>query len=392
MSIGASAANERSDMLTYGMVGGGQGAFIGDVHRKAINLDGKSILVAGSFSKDMENTLETGRALGLDEDRLYASYEEMAKKESEREDGIDFVSIVTPNFLHHKNAKVFLERGISVVCEKPLTVTVEEAVDLKKTARENNCLFGVTYTYTGHVMAKEAREIIKKGEIGDIRVVIAEYPQDWLVDTIEQDGQKQAAWRTDPNRSGKANCVGDIGSHIENLVSFITGLKIKKLIANLDIFGDGRLLDNNAEILVKFDNGASGSYWCSQVAIGNDNGLKVRVFGTIGSIEFIQEDSNYLKVTKKGEPVQIYSRGCGYITEKAAAASRIPAGHPEGLHEAFANIYLDFANALIKKKAGEDVDESEAGYPTVDMGIDGVKFVNKCVESMDKGSVWVDVD
>jgi len=392
MPIEASAANVRTDVLKYGMVGGGPGAFIGDVHRKAIALDSKAVLVAGSFSNDFEKTKETGTALGLSEDRLYASFAEMAEKEAAREDGIDFVSIVTPNFMHYDNAKAFLEKGISVVCEKPLTFTVAQAEELKKVAADNDCLFGITYTYTGHVMAREAREIVSSGQIGDIRVVTAEYPQDWLVDQIEQEGQKQAAWRTDPERSGKSNCVGDIGSHIENLVGFITGLKIEKLIANMDIFGDGRSLDNNAQIILKYDNGASGSYWCSQVAIGNDNALRVRVFGTKGSIDFVQEDSNYLKVMMKGEPVQIYSRGAGYISEKASSWSRLPGGHPEGLHEAFANIYSDFIDALAKKKAGEKVDEAKAGYPTIDMGIEGVKFVNKCVESMDKGSVWVTVD
>jgi predicted dehydrogenase len=392
ISIEASVVNVKVEVLKYGMVGGGPGAFIGDVHRKAIAMDGKSVIVCGCFSSDFEKTKEMGLALGIDKDRLYASYAEMAEKEAVRKDRIDFVSIVTPNFAHFDNAKVFLEKGISVVSEKPLTVTVEQAEALKRLAKENDCLFCVTYSYTGHVMVKEAREIVKNGEIGEIRVITAEYPQDWLVDTLEKEGQKQAAWRTDPDKAGKSNCIGDIGSHIENMVSFITGLKIKKLIANMDIFGDGRSLDTNAQVILKYDNGASGSYWCSQVAIGCDNGLRVRVFGTEGSLDFVQEESNYLKVTKKGGPVQIYSRGCGYITEKASTYSRIPPGHPEGLYEAFANIYSDFSDALIAKKSGEKVDETKAGYPTIDMGIDGVKFIGKCVESMNKGSVWVDVD
>lgn len=392
MSIKGSSTDLKLDILNYGMVGGGPGAFIGDVHRKAINLDGKSVLVAGSFSHDKAKTLEMGKVLGLDETRLYTTYQEMAEKESAREDGIDFVSIVTPNFVHYGTAKVFLEKGISVVCEKPLTVSLEEAVELKQVASDNDCLFAVTYTYTGHVMAKEAREIVRRGDIGDIRVVIAEYPQDWLVDTLEKEGNKQAEWRTNAEKAGKSNCVGDIGSHLENMVSYITGLKIQKLIANMDIFGDGRLLDNNAEIIVKYDNGASGNYWCSQVAIGCDNALKVRIFGTKGSLEFDQENCNYLKVVIKGQPTQIYSRGGGYISQQAASASRIPAGHPEGFIEAFANIYSDFANALVKKKAGEIIDEYKAGYPTIDMGIDGVRFIAKCVESMDKGSVWVNMN
>jgi predicted dehydrogenase len=374
------------------MVGGGPGAFIGDVHRRAIAFDGKSRITAGCFSQDEAKSRETGEVLGLDPERVYTSYQEMADRESARPDGIDFVSIVTPNSSHYSISKAFLEKGISVVCEKPLTVTVAEAEDLKKIASEKNCLFAVTYTYTGHVMAKEARELVQSGKIGEIRVIMGEYPQGWLADTIEKEGSKQASWRTDPKLSGKSNCVGDIGSHIENMVSFITGLKIKKLLANLDIFGADRQLDNNAEIIVKYENGASGSYWCSQVAIGSDNALRVRIFGTKGTIEFIQEESNYLKLTMKNEPTRILSRGNGYISGAAAAFSRVPSGHPEGLNEAFANIYSAFADALLRKMDGEKVDESKAGYPTIDMGIDGVKFINRCVESMDKGSIWVDLD
>jgi len=392
MPIKASSAVLSSQKLKYGMVGGGPGAFIGDVHRRAIALDGKSEIVAGSFSGIEQKTIETGGALGLDKDRIYMTYKEMAKKEASREDGISFVSIVTPNFLHYDIAKTFLQKGISIVCEKPMTTELDQALELKKLARENGCLFAVTYTYTGHVMAKEAREIVRRGDIGDVRVVMAEYPQDWLVDTIEKEGNKQAVWRTDPKLSGSANCVGDIGSHIENMVSFITGLRIKKLIANMDIFGEGRQLDNNAEIIVKYDNGASGSYWCSQVAIGYDNALRVRIFGTKGTVEFEQENCNYIKVVKKGQPPQIYSRGCGYISEEAAKYSRIPPGHPEGLYEAYANIYSAFVDAMNKKLAGEEVDESKAGYPTVDMGIDGIRFVTKSVESMNRGSVWVDIE
>lgn len=391
MAIEASATQKKSRILNYGMVGGGPGAFIGDVHRRANALEGKCKIVAGSFSDVEWEIHEMGDQLGLDKQRVYLTYQEMAQKEAAREDGIDFVSIVTPNFLHYGVAKAFLEKGISVVCEKPLTVDLQQAMELKEIAASNDCLFAVTYTYTGHVMAKEAREVVQSGQIGDIRIVMAEYPQDWLVDTIEKEGQRQAAWRTDPKQAGKSNCVGDIGSHTENMVSFITGLKIKKLVANMDIFGDGRLLDNNAQIIVKYDNGASGSYWCSQVAIGYDNALKVRVFGTKGTVEFDQESCNYLKVTLKGQPTQVYSRGCGYVSEAAAAYSRVPAGHPEGFYEAYANIYSSFADALVKKLSGEKVDEEKAGYPTIDMGIDSVRFVSKCVESMDKGSVWVEL-
>jgi len=388
------SGNEKSrlGLIKYGMVGGGPGSFIGDVHRRAVALEGKIKLVAGSFSDLDWETLETGESLGLDKDRIYLTYQEMAEKEAAREDSIDFVTIVTPNFLHYDIAKTFLKKGISIVCEKPLTTDINQALELKKLASKNNCLFAVTYTYTGHVMAKEARTIVQRGDIGDIRIVMGEYAQDWLVDAVEKEGNRQAAWRTDPKQAGKSNCVGDIGSHIENLVSFITGLKIKRLIANMDTFGTERKLDVNSEILLKYNNGASGSYWCSQVAIGYDNALKVRVFGTKGTVEFDQENSNYLKVVLKGQPPQIYSRGCGYISPEASAFSRIPSGHPEGFYEAYANVYSAFKDAMRRKLSGEKVDESRAGYPTIDMGIEGVRFVTKSVESMEKGSIWVDME
>jgi predicted dehydrogenase len=392
MSIRPSKDATLISTLRYGMVGGGPGSFIGDVHRRAISLDGKVKITAGAFSSSRDKTIETGEKLGLDKDRVYFSYQEMAEEEANRADGIDFVVIVTPNFLHYDIARKFLENGISVVCEKPLTTKIEQALELKELAKANKCLFAVTYTYTGHVMAKEARAIVQRGDIGDIRVVMGEYPQDWLIDKVEKGGNKQAEWRTDPGQAGSSNCVGDIGSHIENMVSFITGLKIKKLIANLDIFDSERKLDVNAEILLKYNNGASGCYWCSQVAIGYDNALKVRIFGTKGSVEFVQENCNYLRVVKKGQPPQIYSRGSGYISPEASAYSRVPAGHPEGYFEAFANIYSAFAEAMLKKVSGEDVDELSAGYPTIDMGIDGVRFITKSVESMDKGSAWVDME
>ncbi len=392
MSIKPSKDSAVINVLKYGMVGGGPDSFIGDVHRRAIALDGKIKIVAGAFSSSKDKSVETGDKLGLDKNRVYSTYQEMAEEEANRPDGIDFVVIVTPNFLHYDIAKKFLENGISVVCEKPLTTDINKALELKELAKTNKCLFAVTYTYTGHVMAKEARAIVQRGDIGDIRVVMGEYPQDWLIDTVENEGNKQAKWRTDPGQAGRSNCVGDIGSHIENMVSFITGLRIKKLIANLDIFGSGRKLDVNAEILLKYNNGASGCYWCSQVAIGYDNALKVRIFGTKGSIEFEQENCNYLRVVKKGQPPQIYSRGTGYISPDAAAFSRIPAGHPEGYFEAFANIYSAFADAMLKKISGEEVDESRAGYPTIDAGVDGVRFISKSVESMNKGSIWVDME
>ena len=384
-------ANDPGKTLRYGMVGGGPGSFIGGVHRAAIALEGSSLLAAGCFSQSPEKNILTGRQLRLDEDRVYATYQEMARAEAMREDRIDFVVITTPNSAHYPICQAFLEQGIHIMCEKPLTVTLEQALDLKRLASDKGCLFGVAYAYTGHVMVREARNLIRRGDIGEVMVVMGEYPQDWLVDQLELD-QKQAAWRTDPSLAGSSNCTGDIGSHIENMVGFMTGLRIRQLCASLDIFGAGRSLDTNAEILLRFENGARGSYWCSQVAIGNDNGLRVRIYGTKGAIEFDQEKSNYLKVTFKGQPPQSYTRGAGYLTPEASAYARTPTGHPEGYHEAFANLYADFTRAIWQKIAGADVDEAAAGYPTIDMGIDGVRFIEKCVASSGQGAVWVDME
>ena len=372
------------NVLRYGMVGGGPGSFIGDVHRRAIALQGNMELVAGSFSSDYEETIQTAENLHINKERAYKDYKEMAKKESEREDCIDFVSIVTPNFLHYDVAKTFLENGINVVCEKPMVFKIEEAEELERISTENGLLFAVSYTYSGNAMVKQAKELVENGELGEIRMVMGEYPQDWLATKLENEGNKQASWRTDPSKAGISNVVGDIGSHIENTVSFITGLKIKKLCAVLDTFVEGRPLDDNAQILVKYDNGASGVYWCSQIAIGNDNGLKVRVYGTKGALEWEQENPNYLKFTKLGENPIIMSRGRASMTELAAKYSRLPAGHPEGYFEAYANLYSGIYNKLIDKN-------QKTEFTTVSDGLNGVKFINKVVESHKKGNVWVEL-
>lgn len=315
----------------------------------------------------------------------------MAQEEAKREDGIDFVVIAAQNMVHFAASKAFLTKGIHVMCEKPLTTSLEDALELKRLADENDCLFGVSYSYAFHVMVLEARERIRRGEIGEVINIMGEYPQEWLIDLMEQTEQRQASWRTDPKQAGISNCVGDIGTHIEHMVSFMTGLKIQRLCARLDIRGEGRSLDTNAHILLEYDNGASGHYWCSQVAVGYDNGLKVRIFGTKGAIEFVQEQSNYLRVTQKGYPPQTLSRGNGYITGLAGAFSRVPSGHPEGYYEAFANLYRAFCAAVRKRMDGVRVDESEVIYPTLAAGIDGVRFITKCVESSSQGAVWVDL-
>lgn len=375
--------------LTYGMIGGGQGAFIGEVHRKAAEFDNKANLVCGCFSRNYDNTFKTGISLGIQEERLYVSYEEMAQVEGTRDEKIDFAVIVTPNYAHYKIAKTFLENGIPVVCEKPLCFSVEEAEDLEKIAKKNDLLICVTYGYSGYPMLKQAREMVKNGDIGEIRVVMGEYPQDWLASELEKTGQKQAAWRTDPKLAGISNCVGDIGSHIEHTVSYITGLDIESLCATLQIFGEDRQLDTNGEVMLKYTNGATGMYWCSQIAIGHDNGLKIRVYGTKGSIEWEQEKCNYLKVAFQGQPVQTLSRGCGYLYPSASNLSRIPAGHPEGYYESFTNVYNAFLNALQMKKDGKVINVMDYDYPKVSEGIQGVKFINKCVESSNNQSTWI---
>ena len=381
------AANNR---LTSGMVGGGPGAFIGDVHRKAIGLDGMAQIAAGAFSKSHEKTLETGRALGIDESRLYPDFETMADKESKRPDRIDFAVIVTPNAQHYPACKAFLSRGIDVVCDKPLCFEVAEAQELAAIAKQKGLLFGITYTYTGYPAVKHAREMIKRGDIGDLRFVNAEYPQEWLATAIEKEGQKQAAWRSDPAQTGKSCCVGDIGSHVENMVAYVTGLKIASICARLDTYVPGRVLDDNASIMVNYKGGAKGLYWSSQIAIGNDNALRFRIYGSKGAIEWRQEDPDHISVSMLGQPTARLSRGRDSFYPHAQGYSRIPSGHPEGVFEAFANIYKTFISALAKKKAGKPLSEEDLDFPNAEDGVSGVKFIGTCVDSSRKGAVWLD--
>ncbi len=379
-----------NEVLNYGMVGGGIGSLIGEVHRKAAVFDRKAKLVAGCFSKSKIDTLSLGQKLGLDSRRLYENFKEMARKEEEREDKIDFVIIVTPNSSHFEIAKAFLERGIHVVCDKPLTLKVEEAEELTSLAKKMDLLNCVTYTYSGYPMVKQAREIIKKGEIGKIRMVMAEYLQEWLAMPVEKKGNKQASWRLDPKYSGEANCVADIGSHIENTVSYVTGLEIESLCANLDSFVEGRVLDDNAEILVKYTGGARGIYWCTQIAIGYNNNLKIRILGEKGSLEWEQENPEYLKVGIYVKPVQILSRGRDHMHPSALRVSRLPGGHPEGLYGAFANIYSNFSDTLLAKKTGKAYQKKkDADFPTFEDGTRGIRFIHQCVESSQKGATWI---
>ncbi|MDR2767036.1 MAG: Gfo/Idh/MocA family oxidoreductase [Treponema sp.] len=387
--IEASAESGFTKQLSYGMVGGGPGSFIGDVHRKSINLDGLARITAGCFSQSPEKTLETGKSLGLDNERLYKSYGEMAEAESKRPDKIDFVVIVTPNTSHYAIAKAFLSRGIPVVCDKPLCTEESEAKELAELAKQKKLPFMVTYTYTGNVTVRQMRAMIKKGEIGKILFVNAEYPQEWLLAPAEKQGNKQAVTRTDPALAGKANCVGDLGSHVENMVSYLTGLKIKKVLARLDSIGEGRVLDDNATIMLEYEGGAKGVYWTSQIAAGGDNPFRVRIFGSKGALDWNEENCNYIQVYPFGQPKFTLSRGRDAFAAQASSLSRIPSGHPEGYFESLANIYKVYINALIKLKAGQTPGGDDLDFPDVEMGAEGVKFIGKCVESSQKGSVWV---
>ena len=378
--------------VRYGMVGGSLNAFIGNVHREAAAFDHRIKLVAGCFSTNPERNHETGETLLLDPDRVYDSFAEMAEKESQREDGINLVSITAQNYVHYEAAKCFLEHGIHVICEKPLCFEVEQAEELAALAKANNLVFCVMYSYSGYGMLKVAREMIAEGKIGDVISVNGEYIQEWLIDELGTDDDGTArlsVWRKIPEQAGISNCVGDIGTHIENTVHYLTGLKIKRLSATVNRFG--KPLDLNANMLVQFDNGAYGAYWCSQVAIGKMNGLVVRIYGTEGAIEWEQHFPDYLKYTPKGRPPQMLSRGCGYLNEEAASYSRIPSGHPEGLVIAFANVYKNVISAVINVEEGGSADDPKFDYPRVEDGINGVKFIHAVIESGDNDAKWVEL-
>ncbi|MDR0314261.1 MAG: Gfo/Idh/MocA family oxidoreductase [Treponema sp.] len=387
--IEQSADVKPSVKLKYGMVGGGQGAFIGDVHRKSIALDGLAEIAAGCFSRSAENTLVTGAALGISNDRLYKSFEEMAVEEAKRPDKIDFVVIVTPNYAHATVAKAFLNQGIPVVCDKPLCVEEADARELAELARKKKLLFMVTYTYAGNPTVKHARELIRQGEIGKIHFVNGEYPQEWLLADAENQGSKQAAWRTDPKLAGKSNSLGDLGSHIEHTVSYLTGLRIKSVCAKLTGTLYNRALDDNASILLEYEGGATGMYWSSQVASGYDNAMKIRIFGSKGAIEFNEEECNYVKVSFFGKPTTVLSRGRDSFYPHAQSFSRIPSGHPEGYFESLANLYKTYISALIKQKEGKALTEADLDFPNAEAGLDGVRFIGKCVESSNKGAIWI---
>jgi predicted dehydrogenase len=390
--IEGQAAGTKTPKLRYGMIGGGQGAFIGDVHRKSIAMDGKAEIVCGAFSQSYDNTVATGGSLGLPRERLYRSFEDMIRAEEGRADRPDFISIVTPNSTHYPAAKLLLEHGFAVVCEKPLATSSRDAADLARLAREKDLLFCVTYAYSGYPIVKHIRDIVARGEIGEIRFVNGEYPQEWLTTKLEDTGQKQAAWRTDPALAGISNCVGDIGSHIEFMAGHMTGLRIESLCARLDRFGQGRPLDDNATVMVNYKGGAKGVYWSSQVAPGHDNALRLRIYGTKGAVEWFQETPNTARVSYLDRPAGTISRGRDPMSPRAQSLSRLPSGHPEGYFESFANIYSTFITALAKKLQGEALGADDLDFPGVDEGVQGVRYIEKCVESSAKGSIWVNME
>jgi predicted dehydrogenase len=390
VAIEGKGAGKLGRRLRLGMVGGGQGAFIGAVHRIAARLDDRYELIAGVLSSDAERAKASAVELLIPSERAYGSFAEMATKEAARDDGIDVVAIVTPNHLHHPVTKAFLEAGIHVICDKPLTTTLDDALDLVHTVRRTGLIFGLTHNYTGYPMVREARERVREGELGAIRVVQVEYPQDWLTTGLEATGQKQASWRTDPDQAGAAGCTGDIGSHAYNLAAFITGLELEALCAELSIFVDGRKLDDNCNILLRYAGGARGMLWASQVAPGNENALRIRIYGEKSGLAWYQERPDFLRVSPFGAPPYVVRRSSPSVGASAARISRIPAGAPEGYLEGFANIYGDCAELITARLEGREPDAEARLVPTVEDGARGVAFIAASVESSARGGIWVD--
>ena len=376
----------RAPRIRLGMVGGGQGAFIGGVHRIAARIDDQYELVAGCFSSTPEKSVASAAELGVG--RAYGDFAQMAMREARLKDGIEAVAIVTPNHLHAPVARAFLKRGIHVICDKPLTATLPEARKLANAAADSDALFVLTHNYTGYPMVRQARAMIASGELGEIRLVQVEYAQDWLAEPIEQAGNKQAGWRTDPAQSGAGGAIGDIGTHAFNLIGFVTGLKTEELAAELHRFVPGRRVDDNAHILLRFSGGARGMLWASQVAPGNENGLTLRVYGDRGGLEWHQEDPNRLWFTPFGEPKRLITRNGAGAGPAAARVSRIPSGHPEGYLEGFANVYAEAARAIRARQAGEPLAE-DVVFPTVEDGLEGMRFIDACVRSSARNGSFV---
>ncbi|MGO8799812.1 MAG: Gfo/Idh/MocA family protein [Roseiarcus sp.] len=374
--------------VRLGMVGGGEGAFIGAVHRLAARMDGHYELVAGALSATPEKARRSGAALGLPADRVYDDFEAMAKAESKRPDGIEAVAIVTPNHMHAGPAYAFLKAGIHVISDKPLTTSLAEAKKLKRAADSSGLIFALTHNYTGYPLVRRAREMVKAGDLGEIRLIQVEYPQDWLTGPTEKSGNKQAEWRVDPQRSGAGGAIGDIGTHAYNLAGYIGGIDATELSAELTSFGAGRALDDNVQIMLRYANGARGALWASQVAPGNENGLRIRIYGTKAGLDWIQAEPNRMLFSPLGQSTRIVTRGGPDSGTAAARVTRIPPGHPEGYLEAFANIYGEIAAAI---RAARDGKKPPAGvhFPTVDDGVKGLAFIEAAVKSSKANGKWV---
>ena len=391
MAIEGRSDAKGSGRIRLGMVGGGQGAFIGAVHRLAARMDDQYEFVAGALSSDAARSKASGDELGLAPDRIYVDFLDMAKAEAIRKDGIEAVSIVTPNHMHFPAAKAFIEAGIHVVCDKPLSLNLKEALALEKLlAKNKNVIFALTHNYSGYPMIRNARAMVAAGELGDIRLVQGEYPQDWLTTDLEKSGQKQAAWRTDPSKTGAGGCVGDIGTHTYQLGCFVSGLKLDELSADLTTFVKGRRVDDNVHVMLRYKGGAKGMIWASQVAPGHENGLKIRVYGTKGGLEWVQADPNYLWYTPFGEPKRLITRGGAGSNAAAARVTRVPPGHPEGYLEGFANIYTEVARAIKAKRMGKKPDK-DVQFPGIEDGVAGMAFIEACVKSSAKNGRWTKV-
>ncbi len=376
--------------LKYGMVGGGPGAFIGGVHRMAAALDGSFELVAGAFSSNEERSRQQGAELMLDASRVYASFQEMAEREAAMPEGegIDAVSVVTPNHMHFPVAKAFIEAGIHVICDKPMTNTLEDAETLCRLVKKHDVVFALTHNYTGYPMVKQARAMVAAGRIGAVRKIVVEYPQGWLATPLEREGHKQASWRTDPKRAG-AGALGDIGSHAENLARYVTGLELESLCADVTTFVDGRSIDDDVNMLLRYQDGAHGVLHASQISVGEENNLNIRVHGETGSLQWFQEHPNYLYFRTLDGPEHVYKRGNDYLEEIAQHNTRLPSGHPEAFLEAFANIYVNAGRTIAARIAGEEPSPFDMDFPTVYDGAMGVHFILTALES-GRQRGWVD--
>jgi predicted dehydrogenase len=387
MAIEGRAETKKGGRIRLGMIGGGEGAFIGAVHRIASRIDDHYELVAGALSSTPEKAQRSGKALGLAEDRVYGDFEAMAKEEAKRPDGIEAVAIVTPNHMHAPPTYAFLKAGIHVICDKPLTTSLAEAKKMKAAVDKAGLVFALTHNYTGYPLVRRMREMAQGGELGEIRLVQVEYPQDWLTEATEKTGNKQAEWRVDPARSGAGGALGDIGTHAYNLADYITGIELSELAADLTSFGAGRQLDDNVQILLRYENGARGALWASQVAPGNENGLRVRIYGTKGGVHWVQAEPNQMLWSPFGKSTRIVTRGGPDSGNAAGRMTRIPPGHPEGYLEGFANIYSEVALAIRAAQSGKKLDKG-VHFPTIEDGVKGLAFIEAAVKSSKANGKW----